>query len=191
MITSTHHGYLQGRLLVATPNIMGDHFSKSVILLFAHSEEGAMGIILNHPLRDVTYQDMFTQLALEDKAALATRPIHYGGPVEVNRGFLIYDHEQRFEKEAMVTVGEIGISASLEMLQRIAEGTGPARHLLALGYAGWAPGQLESEIAENSWFSVPLDVDLVFSQSAQAMWQQAANLQGVDMSKFSTLAGHA
>lgn len=191
MSASFDHGYLQGQLLVATPNVTGPHFSKSVILMFAHSEEGGMGVILNHKLNHVTYRDMFEQLNLPHQHKVAEMPVHYGGPVEVNRGFLLYEHHGEYLEEAMVTVGDIAISGSLGVLKAIASGAGPERFMLALGYAGWAPGQLESEIQENSWFSVPMDADLIFNLSAADMWQQAGKLQGIDISKFSTLAGHA
>lgn len=191
MNASFDHGYLHGQLLVATPNVVGPHFSRSVILLFAHSEEGAMGVILNHKLDQVTYQDMFEQLNLPSNPHVATLPVYYGGPVEVNRGFLLYEHQGQYLDEAMAVVGEVAISGSLGVLKTIAAGGGPKRHLLALGYAGWAPGQLEEEIQENSWFSVPMDSDLIFSNNLSDKWQQAGKLQGIDISKFSTLAGHA
>ncbi len=189
--TENEDGYLQGRLLVATPNITGSNFQRSVILMCAHSAEGAMGIIINHTLENIHYSDLFEQLTLPTASLQVNPSVHYGGPVEVNRGFVIYEHEQRHLKDAMLVVGDIAISGSLGILKSIAEGNGPKRCLLALGYAGWAPGQLESEIEENSWISVPLSTDLIFDDSQEEKWERAAKLEGIDLRKFSTMAGHA
>lgn len=191
MNASINSGYLEGNLLVATPNVTGTNFSKSVIFLCAHSAEGAMGIIINHTLDNVRYADLFEQLTLPTAALHQNLPVHYGGPVEVNRGFVIYEHEGRFLPEAMLTVGGIAISGSLGILKSIAAGAGPKRSLLALGYAGWAAGQLESEMEENSWISVPASIDLIFDQANTHKWERAAMLQGVDLRKLSTVAGHA
>lgn len=191
MITSSHDGYLQGNLLVATPNVTGSHFSKSVILLCAHSAEGAMGIIVNHLLSNVTYAELFEQLNLPLNSKLEHLPVHYGGPVEVNRGFVLYEHNGNFLDEALMQIGDIAISSSLGVLKAISDGHGPARSMLALGYAGWSAGQLEAEMEENSWFSVPMDTDLIFDVPLADRWHQAAKLQGIDLRKFSTLAGHA
>jgi putative transcriptional regulator len=184
-------GYLQGRLLVATPNIVGSHFQHSVILMCAHSAEGAMGIIINHTLDNIFYSDLFEQLGLPTTALTVNPTVHYGGPVEVNRGFVIYEHDERYLKEAMLVVGNVAISGSLGVLKAISEDSGPKRCLLALGYAGWGPKQLEAEIEENSWISVPLNSDLIFDQSQEEKWERAAQLQGIDLRKFSTMAGHA
>jgi putative transcriptional regulator len=191
MNASINSGYLEGQLLVATPNVTGDHFSKSVILMCAHSAEGAMGIIINHTLDNVRYADLFEQLALPNDILQENLAVHYGGPVEVNRGFVIYEHEGQFKDEAMLTVGQIAISGTLGVLKAIAAGKGPRRSLLALGYAGWSAGQLESEMKENSWFSVPASMDLIFERSNAKKWERAAMLQGVDLRKFSTVAGNA
>lgn len=184
-------GYLNGTLLVATPNITGSSFQKAVIFMCAHSHEGAMGVIINHTLDNIYYTDLFKQLNLPTDALQDNPPVHYGGPVEVNRGFVIYEHQQRFLKEAMLTVGDISISGSLGILKAISEGDGPKNCLLALGYAGWAAGQLEAEIQENSWISVPISTDILFGRDHQQKWERAAQLQGIDLKKFSTVAGHA
>lgn len=191
MTASLNNGYLEGQLLVATPNVMGSAFSKSVILMCAHSHEGAMGVIINHTLDNVHCSDLFDQLALPAETIRDNPPVYYGGPVEVNRGFVIYEHEGNFLEEAMLTVGDIAISGSLNILRVIAEGKGPKRSLVALGYAGWGAGQLENEIKENSWFSVPASTDLIFERTNAKKWERAAMLQGVDLRKFSTVAGHA
>ena len=183
--------YLEGQLLVATPNVMGSSFKQSVILMCAHSHEGAMGIIINHTLENLSYEDLFEQLSMPADKLKNTLPVHYGGPVEVNRGFVIYRHDEKFLDDAMLIIGEIAISVSLNLLQAIAAGEGPKDRLLALGYAGWAPGQLEAEIKINSWISVPVSSELLFDQNNPRKWERAAMLQAVDLSKLSTVAGHA
>lgn len=184
-------GYLQGQLLIATPNITGSSFKKSVILVCAHSHEGAMGIIVNHLLDNIHGQDLFDQLSIKPEKDHAKMPIHYGGPVEINRGFVIYEHNGAFLDDAMLTIEGVAISSSINVLQAIAAGKGPEKHLVALGYAGWAPGQLEGEVEENSWISVPLRSDLIFDHKNGEKWKRAAMLEGVDLSKLSTTAGHA
>jgi putative transcriptional regulator len=188
---TTHNGYLEGQLLIATPNITGSSFKQSVILICAHSKDGAMGLIINHTLENVHYEELFEQLNLERKALLQSLPVHYGGPVEINRGFVVFEHNGQFLDEAMITVGDIAISGSLKLLQAIAEGTGPTKRLLALGYAGWAPGQLEEEIQGNSWLSVPADNAIIFDLNNIGKWQRAALKYGIDIYKLSSEAGHA
>jgi putative transcriptional regulator len=185
------NGYLDGSLLVATPNVTGDIFQHSVIWMCAHSAEGAMGVIINRPLEHVKTSDLFAQVNLPAEKLKANPPVFYGGPVEVNRGFVLYDAQPRFAAEAMLEIGGIAISGSLGVLRAMAEGQGPVRNLLALGYCGWAPGQLESEMEDNSWISVPLDKDLLFVPHNAQKWERAALLQGVDLRKLSTVVGHA
>jgi putative transcriptional regulator len=168
-----HSGYLEGQLLVATPNITGSSFKQSVILICAHSGEGAMGLIINHTLDSVHYDELFTQLNISRANLRQELPIHYGGPVEINRGFVVFEHKGRFLDEAMITVGDIAISGSLNLLRNIAEGTGPEKRLLALGYA------------------VPVDNAIVFDNNNMNKWQRAALTHGIDLNKFSTTAGHA
>lgn len=185
------NGYLDGQLLVATPNVTGSGFKQSVVLMCAHSHEGAMGIIINHMLDNLTYKDLFEQLSIDIGQTNPHAPIYYGGPVEVNRGFVIYEYQDEEPEDAIITVGNIAISSSMEILKAIAEGKGPQSYRIALGYAGWAPGQLEAEVESNSWISVPLSSELVFGTNDAQKWHQAAKMQGVDLSKLSTVAGHA
>ena len=188
---TSQSGYLEGQLLIATPNITGSSFKKSVLLVCAHSHEGAMGIIVNHVLDSISDQDLFDQLNIEPGEAQQSQQIYYGGPVEVNRGFVIYEHNGEFIDDAMLTIGNIAISGSVGILQAIAEGKGPKKYIIALGYAGWAPGQLEDEVEENSWISVPISSDLIFDSKNGEKWERAAMLEGVDLSKLSTTVGHA
>ncbi len=184
-------GYLEGQMLVATPNVMGGGFKQSVILMCAHSEEGAMGIIVNQTLPDVDYADLFNQFDLPKDNIDSSLSVNYGGPVEVNRGFVIYRHEDEFLDEAMITMGDMAISGSIDLLKKIAEGKGPKERILALGYAGWSPNQLEDEIEDNSWISVPVDSDLIFDTNNDSKWHRVSFGNGIDLTKLSTVAGHA
>ena len=196
---SNQSGYLEGQLLVATPNISSGNFQRSLILILAHNEEGAMGVTINQTLPDVSYGDLIQQLQNENtnfapvntNAIDMDSPVNYGGPVEINRGFVVYLHENKFLDQVMLTLDNIAVSASIDILQTIAEGKGPKDYLLVIGYAGWSPGQLEDEIESNCWFSVPLDESLVFSSDNDSKWKRAADSIGLDMTKLSTTAGHA
>ena len=185
------NGYLEGQLLVATPNVEGGGFKQSVILICAHSSEGAMGIIINHLLPDVQYRDLFEQFELPQSHIDGSEKVYYGGPVEVNRGFVIYRHEDRFLGEAMLQMDDLAISGSIDLLRQIALGEGPKEVILSLGYAGWSPGQLEEELEENSWITVPVDSNLVFDKNNDSKWHRASFMNGIDIHKLSTVAGHA
>jgi putative transcriptional regulator len=184
-------GYLSGRFLIATQNITGSGFRKSVVLLCAHSEEGAMGIIVNHILDNVDSTELFSQLNLDTGILQEPHPLYYGGPVEVNRGFVIYPKGDEPCDSELLSVGDIAVSSSIDILKRIAEGQGPEKYIIALGYAGWSPGQLEEEIQSNSWISVPSSSDIIFDYHNQEKWELAASLSGLDIHKLSTTAGHA
>ncbi len=184
-------GYLENNLLIATPNVEGSNFQHSVILMCAHSDEGAMGIIINQPLPHLDKTEIFKQFDFKASASKTIHSIHYGGPVESQRGFVIYPHENKFLEDALITIGDIAISNSIDLLQKVAQNNGPKQSLLALGYAGWSAGQLEEEIEENCWLSVPLDLELIFDKNNDSKWQRAAFANGIDITKLSTVAGHA
>jgi putative transcriptional regulator len=191
MVTAQGNGYLEGQLLVATPNITGSSFKHSVILICAHSDEGAMGIIVNHTLPNVDYGALFEQFDLPVEYINSSLSVNYGGPVEVNRGFVLYKHEDNFLDHAMLIVDDMAVSGSIDLLTKISHNQGPKECLLALGYAGWSPGQLEEEIEQNSWISVPVDSDLVFDKNNDSKWSRAAFMHGIDLNKLSTTVGHA
>ena len=162
---------LTGQLLVAMPQMMDPRFARSVIYICAHSEdEGAMGLVVNKLLASLTVDELLTHLKLEPSRDNRPRPVHFGGPVEPGRGFVLH---------------------TLEILRAIGKGEGPQRNLLALGYAGWAPGQLDAEMQANGWLSVAADTDLVFDDDFDAKWQRALGKLGIDLSMLSTEAGHA
>jgi putative transcriptional regulator len=182
---------LTGQLLVAMPQMMDPRFARSVVYLCAHSEdEGAMGIVINKRLASLTMDELLTHLNLGPSAGGGAHPVHFGGPVEPGRGFVL--HTADYREEATLVVGdEFAVTATLDILKAIGKGAGPRRSLLALGYAGWAPGQLDAEMQANGWLSVPADYDLVFDSDFDAKWRRALAKLGVDLSMLSTDAGHA
>jgi putative transcriptional regulator len=184
-------GYLKGQLLIATPLVGSPGFARSVIFMCAHDAQGAMGIIINHIIENISYKELFEQLSIERKGTLDRLPVHYGGPVEINRGFVIYHFDDVPHPDTMLTVNDIAISSSLHVLREIAAGRGPKERILALGYAGWGAGQLEQEMEANSWISVPADRDLIFDADNETKWRRAAQSQGIDISKLTSDAGHA
>jgi putative transcriptional regulator len=182
---------LTGQLLVAMPQMTDPRFARSVVYICAHSgNEGAMGLVVNKRIASLTMDELFTHLKLEPGAIGPARPVHFGGPVEPGRGFVL--HSADYREEATLVVGEeFALTATLEILRAIGKGEGPRRSLLALGYAGWAPGQLDAEMQANGWLSVAADADLVFDDDFDAKWQRALSKLGVDLTALSSDAGHA
>ena len=182
---------LTGQLLIAMPQMMDPRFARSVVYICAHSEEeGAMGLVVNKLLASLTMDELFTHLKLQHGAQSLAQPVHFGGPVEPGRGFVL--HTIDYREDATLLVGdEFGVTATLEILRAIGRGEGPRRSILALGYAGWAPGQLDAEIQANGWLSVAADSDLVFDDDSEGKWQRALNKLGVDLTMLSSDAGHA
>jgi putative transcriptional regulator len=181
---------LTGQLLIAMPQMMDPRFARSVVYICAHNEEGAMGLVVNKLFEAVTVDELFTHLKLDPGSLGGSRPVHFGGPVEPGRGFVL--HTTDYREEATLEVGDgIGVTATLDILRAIGQGEGPRRSLLALGYAGWAPGQLDAEIQANGWLSVPADTDLVFDPDSEGKWRRALAKLGIDLTLLSTEAGHA
>ena len=182
---------LAGQLLVAMPQMLDQRFARSVIYLCAHSEDaGAMGLVVNKLLNSLTLGELFSQLDISPSRIVDTRPVHFGGPVEAGRGFVL--HTSDYNEEATLVVdGNIAVTATLEILRAIAKGQGPRHSLFALGYAGWAPGQLDAEIQANGWLSVAADDDIVFASDHDGKWRRALAKLGIDLSMLSTDAGHA
>jgi len=182
---------LTGQLLVAMPQMSDPRFARSVVYLCAHSDEaGAMGLIVNKQLASLTLGELFAQLDIEPSAVPDLRPVHFGGPVEAGRGFVL--HTADYREEATLHVGgNISVTATLEVLRAIGKNRGPRRSLFALGYAGWAPGQLDAEIQANGWLSVPADDEIVFASDDDGKWNRALAKLGIDLSALSSEAGHA
>jgi putative transcriptional regulator len=183
-------GWLTGQLLIAMPTMGDPRFARSVICLCAHSQDGAMGIVLNKPLDGLSFDDLLKQLQLDPLPPQRRIRLMSGGPVENGRGFVL--HTADWETEGSLTVQPgIALTASLDILKAIAGGGGPRQGFLALGYAGWGPGQLESEIQQNAWLSVPADEDLLFAAPPDKLWEQALAKLHVNPALLSGLAGHA
>jgi putative transcriptional regulator len=182
---------LTGQLLVAMPQMTDPRFARSVVYVCAHSgDEGAMGLVINKLLPSVTMDELLSHLKLEPSRLNRSCPVHFGGPVEPGRGFVL--HSADYREEATLIVGEeFAMTATLDILRAIGKGEGPRRNLFALGYAGWAPGQLDAEMQANGWLSVPADSDLVFDSDFDAKWRRALAKLGIDLTMLSTDAGHA
>jgi putative transcriptional regulator len=182
---------LAGHLLVAMPQMMDPRFARSVVYLCVHSEEaGAMGLVVNKQLDALSMDELLSHLKLEPSRLNRPRPVHFGGPVDPARGFVL--HSGDYREEATLAVGDqFGITATLDILRAISNGEGPRHSLVALGYAGWAPGQLDGEIQANGWLSVEADSELVFDSDLDSKWERALAKLGVSVSMLSLDAGHA
>ncbi|MDT0681313.1 YqgE/AlgH family protein [Roseicyclus sp. F158] len=182
---------LTAKLLIAMPGMDDSRFDKTVIFVCAHSDEGAMGLVVNQPADELEFVDLLEQLDLSPTPPERDIRIHVGGPVEHGRGFVLHSGDY-VESESTMPVGEgYGMTATLDILEDIARGNGPGRALLALGYAGWGPGQLEHEIASNGWLTCDATPDLVFAEDSEAKWKMAVETMGVDPRMLSSMAGHA
>lgn len=182
--------YLTGRLIVAMPNMLDPRFARTVIYLCAHTEDAAMGLVVNRLIGSITFPDLLEQLDIHAEQAGDNIPIHFGGPVESGRGFVLHSSEYRQEGTLQVSEG-VCLTATIDILRDMAGGRGPDRSLIALGYAGWGRGQLDAEIQSNSWLHVDPDDDLVFDDDLEGKWERAIAKLGFDVSMLSGDAGHA
>ena len=181
---------LTGQLLIAMPQMRDPRFERSVIYMCAHSNDGAMGLVVNRLFEALTFPDLLSQLNIDsgDK----TRPIrvHFGGPVESGRGFVL--HSDDYVRDGTLVVnGGFALTATIDILKALADGDGPHRSILALGYAGWGPGQIEGEIVQNGWLTAPADPQLVFDADLDHKWERALAKLGVSPTSLSGQAGHA
>ncbi|HZD51469.1 MAG TPA: YqgE/AlgH family protein [Woeseiaceae bacterium] len=178
------------QLLIAMPGMLDPNFSSTVTLICEHNAEGALGIVINRPM-NLKLGGLFEQLDVgRDDAVGAERPVFDGGPVARERGFVLHNPGARFESSVAVSP-EIQLTLSRDVLESIAAGQGPAKSLVALGYAGWQPGQLEAEMLANTWLSVPATPEIVFDVPYSERWISAARVLGVDISRLTPDAGHA
>jgi len=181
---------LTGQLLIAMPGMDDPRFDGSVVFLCDHSEDGAMGLIVNKPVPEISFAEMIGQLGIE--AVQPPRiPILFGGPVETGRGFVLHTGEYGEEGGTMKVAGDYGMTATLDVLEDLANGTGPDRAVMALGYAGWAPGQLEQEIARNGWLTCEADAEILFGPDMGGKWEAALARLGVSPLMLSGDAGRA
>jgi putative transcriptional regulator len=195
---SPKRGYLDGQMLIAMPGMRDERFSRSLIYVCAHSSEGAMGIVVNHPAAHINFPDLLVQLEVIPAADIIQLPSHVGtvkvlrgGPVETGRGFVLHSADFFIENSTLPIDEGICLTATLDILKAIARGKGPASAVLALGYAGWAPGQLETEIQENGWLNCNADSELIFGADVDGKYDRALRKLGIDVGMLSSEAGHA
>jgi putative transcriptional regulator len=191
-------GYLDGQMLIAMPSMGDERFSRSVIYMCAHSSEGAMGIIVNHPAQNISFSDLLVQLEVIPAAELIELPrradavkVLKGGPVDTGRGFVLHSADFFIENSTLPIDDGICLTATLDILKAIANGKGPVSAVLALGYAGWAAGQLENEIHQNGWLHCPADPELIFGKDNDSKYERALKKIGIDVGMLSSEAGHA
>ena len=184
-------GGLAGQLLISMPGMRDPRFERAVVFLCEHSEKGTMGLVVNKPSRDVTFPELAQHLEVELPEDPGTVDVHVGGPVEPGRGFVLHSAEYDRAGATLRVGSRFGMTATIDVLREIAEGAGPDRALLALGYAGWSAGQLESELAANCWLTAEATLDLVFDRAPEEKWGAALGALGVDPTGLSAEAGRA
>jgi putative transcriptional regulator len=182
--------YLTGQLLVAMPQMRDPRFARSVIYMCAHSADGAMGLVVNRRVGSITFDDLLQQLNIGPTKRSDEIRIHFGGPVEQGRGFVLHSSDY-LQSGSLRVDDQVALTATLDILKEMAAGGGPRKSLLALGYAGWGPGQLDAEIQANGWLSVSSDEALVFDADLDHKWERAIGKIGIDFSQLSGEAGHA
>ena len=182
--------YFEGQMLVAMPQMSDTRFSRTVIYLCAHSADGAMGLVVNRLIESITFPDLLEQLNVDTVPAVDQIRVHFGGPVESGRGFVLHSDDYMQDTTLMIQEG-VALTATLDVLRAMADGTGPRRSMLALGYAGWAPGQLDAEIQANGWLNVSADQDLIFGSNLDGKWNSALDKLGINLSALSGVAGRA
>lgn len=190
--------FLDGQMLVAMPGMSDNRFARAVIYICAHSPDGAMGIIVNHPVQKVSFPEILVQLdvlgaddAIRLPAAVEAVPVVQGGPVETGRGFVLHSDDYFIDSSTLPIDDGIALTATLDVLRAIAQGSGPRQAVLALGYAGWSAGQLESEIQANGWLNCPADPGLIFDPGLGSKYERAMRKIGIEPSMLSGEAGHA
>ena len=183
-------GTLANQLLIALPTLADPHFSRSVALVCQHDADGAMGVVINRA-SEYTLGEVFRQMGIDsDDDGLKALPVLAGGPVHPERGFVIHDGAREWDSSLAIADG-LYVTTSRDVLEAMARGEGPASATVALGCAGWDAGQLEHELVENSWLTVPADAEVLFALPLEARWQAAAGRIGVDLARMADYAGHA
>ena len=181
---------LSQHFLIAMPAMADPNFAKSLTFVCEHNDQGALGVVVNRPL-DMNLHALLEQVSIAPATdVFKLVPVHFGGPVQVDRGFVL--HSPLGEWQSTLSVSpDIGLTTSKDILESVAQGEGPRQMLVTLGYAGWAPGQLEHELSQNAWLTVPAKPEVIFDLPAEERLAAAMNLLGVDYAKLSDVAGHA
>jgi putative transcriptional regulator len=190
-MTKKQQGSLHNSMLISMPQLDDEPFHRSLIYICEHNEQGAMGLIINHET-EVAFADILPQLSIEEEQATnLEQPIFTGGPVKPEHGFVLHTPLADKQWQSSIQVGtDLCLTTSVDVIDDIAHDTGPEHSLIALGYAGWGPGQLEHEIANNSWICCPFDADIMFNTPSDKRFDAAARLLGIDMNLISTQVGH-
>ena len=187
--------FLDGQLLVVMPLMRDKRFARSVIYMCVHNDEGAMGLIINQRASHIDFPDLLDRLGIKTgdggQDAAPSQAVHVGGPVETGRGFVLHSSDYLVSDQTLQIDAGVCLTATMDILKAIAEGSGPCRSILALGYASWAPGQLENEIAANGWLNCPADPDLVFAVDLDQKYARAMERIGIDLSHLVSDVGHA
>jgi putative transcriptional regulator len=184
-------GFLFGKLLIAMPGMADPRFEKSVILMCSHSERGALGLIVNKPIPALPFRELMANMDIEVGEAVGAARVMYGGPVDTDHGYILHAKERADRSATLGITSEIALTPTIDILKAIAGGRGPERWLLALGYAGWGPGQIEAEIAANGWIHCDADSDIVFDGAVETKWARAFAKLGAGLSGLSSQVGRA
>ncbi len=183
--------FLDGQILIAMPGMQDPRFHRSLVYLCAHSADGAMGLIVNKRADDLKLKDLFGRLGIPIGGGIARKPVHYGGPVEMGRGFVLHSSDYHSDEATMQVDDGTSMTATLDILHAMATDRGPDRAIIALGYAGWAPGQLEAELQANGWLACPADEGLLFGTDEDSKWDKALAKIGVHPAMLSSTGGRA
>ncbi len=182
-------GSLRDHFLIAMPGLNDSSFAHTVTYICEHSDKGAMGVVIN-TATPMLLKEIFTQMSLDDLSDQGEQIVMSGGPVQPERGFVLHSNEAKWQSTLEISP-DISLTASRDIITALAAGHGPKQCLIALGYAGWGEGQLEAEIAANSWLTVPADKDIIFNTPFEERWTLAAQALGIDVNLISSTAGHA
>jgi putative transcriptional regulator len=191
-----HGSFLTGKLLIAMPSIQDANFEHSVVFVCAHSNQGAMGLVINKPAPLMAFSDLLDKIDLDTEISMISEdvlriPVRLGGPVEQFRGFVLHSCDYHASETSLRVSDDYMLTATVDILRDIAKGNGPQRYLITLGYSGWSPGQLESEIQNNGWLHCEADADLVFADNLESKHFCALKALGIDPGMLSSDVGHA
>ena len=183
-------GSLYNHFLIAMPGLEDSSFAHTVTYICEHTDKGAMGIVINNAM-PLSLGDVFMQMELIDHAGIGSQMIYAGGPVQIERGFVLHSPTAEKWQSTLEISPQLNLTASSDIIEALAEGRGPEHYLIALGYAGWGAGQLEAEVSANSWLTLPADSNIIFHTPAEQRWAAAAQPLGIDLNLISSVAGHA
>lgn len=188
--TRKKQDYLTGKFLVAMPGMQDPRFEDTLVYICGHDSTGAMGLVVNKLIDSITFRGLMEQLDIEVEGGLPNVSVHFGGPIEMGRGFVLHSSDYIHESSVHINK-DVTLTATIDILRDIAKGKGPKYHLLALGYTGWSPGQLEVELKNNGWLEIAGDIDILFKVPLELKRSKALIKLGIDPSMLSSVSGHA